>query len=138
VVAAQTVPAGAPTITRAASVDEVPAPDGRWPWVLGAVTVSASADGSRIQFGVHTVGPGGVVEWSTLDHDDEAPGVMYRGSIDYICFVLSGSVEFEWDGAWERLVAGDTLFLPPGRKYKMRNTEPVPARYVYAITPPYK
>jgi enoyl-CoA hydratase len=92
--------------------------------------------GSRVMFGVAQMFPGErSLVFSFLDSDDTTQGEIYYGPVDEMFFVVRGRLRVEWDDMAVDAGPNETIYLPPGHKYRMVNPGDEEAFIVYALSP---
>jgi mannose-6-phosphate isomerase-like protein (cupin superfamily) len=78
---------------------------------------------------------------SSLARIEVAPGVAHMLSwstrSDKYYYVVSGRLEFEVDGAAERLEPGDALVIRQGQRFRYANDSDEPAALLLVHTPPF-
>jgi mannose-6-phosphate isomerase-like protein (cupin superfamily) len=87
-------------------------------------------------FGVAQMFPGErSLVFSFLDSDDTTQGEIYYGPVDEMFFVVRGRLRVEWDDMAVDAGPNETIYLPPGHKYRMVNPGDEEAFIVYALSP---
>lgn len=101
-------------------------------------TVTHADHGANLMGGVSWMEPGETSNvWSTEETPAEGSGPAHHvGPIHELFFLISGRLNVEWSGGTLEMHANDTLFLPPGYRFRVENPGEETAFLFYVETPP--
>jgi mannose-6-phosphate isomerase-like protein (cupin superfamily) len=103
-----------------------------------ARTVTRAADGSEVMAGIGWLAPGEAsTVWSTeADPPTDDTNVFHVGAVHEFFFLIQGALRLEYAGGALDVAPNDTLYLPPGHRFRFTNTSSEEAFMVFGMAPP--